>query len=180
MSAVSAASSSGLVGFLRCVDRCCPRTRQASRSETPCLATTSSTHARRRAGLRSFTGAALRVPLLLPLGSTSQSLDQRPLDVTDCSRPQAPSGASPDRPSSHRTQTVICNMLLPSPLSIGSLPKPAGLVPLKPQPAATWRQSLQAYVSSCSFSVLHRLKSHTSGRITFQGADQVPFSRGPL
>ena len=86
MSAVNAISSSGLVGFLRCVDRCCPRTRHVSRSETPCLATTSSTHARRRAGLRSF-------PKLLPSGSTSQWSGLTPLDGDDCFRPQAPSGA---------------------------------------------------------------------------------------
>ena len=40
MSAVSAASSSGVVGRLRCVDWCWPKTRQASRSGTPSLATT--------------------------------------------------------------------------------------------------------------------------------------------
>src|SRR4051812_7717322 len=34
MSAVRAASSSGVVGILRCVDRCWPRTRHAKRSDT--------------------------------------------------------------------------------------------------------------------------------------------------
>src|SRR5918997_2233573 len=56
IAAVSAASSSGLVGVLRCVERCCPRTRQARRSGTPSSATTCSTQARRRAGPRRSPG----------------------------------------------------------------------------------------------------------------------------
>ena len=144
MSAVSAASSPGLVGFLRCVDRCCPKTRHASRSETPCLATTSSTHARRRVGLRSF-------PVRFPLKSTSRLSDRRPLDEADCFRLPALSGASLDRPSGRRILTATGNMSLPSRLSIKWLLQPTGPVLSILPPAATWRQSLQVYVSSCSF-----------------------------
>ena len=35
MSAVRAASSLGVVGILRCVDRCCPKARHARLSEMP-------------------------------------------------------------------------------------------------------------------------------------------------
>jgi outer membrane autotransporter protein len=42
-------------------------------------------------------------------------------------------------------------MLLPSRLSIGWLLQPVALVPSELQPVEAWRQSLPAYVSSCSF-----------------------------
>ena len=54
MSAVSRASSSGIRGAFRCVDRCCPSTAQALRSDTPRRRATRSTQARRRPGLTIF------------------------------------------------------------------------------------------------------------------------------
>ena len=100
MSAVSAASSSGVVGDLRCVERCCPRTRQARRSGTPSSATTCSTQARRRAGLRSFPGQPRP-------GSSCRASDRTPPGAAGRSQPRAPSAASPGRPSGRRTPTAI-------------------------------------------------------------------------
>ena len=51
MSAVSASSSARPWGTLRCVERCCPRTRQARRSETWSFRLACSMQRRRRAGL---------------------------------------------------------------------------------------------------------------------------------
>lgn len=44
----------GTCGIFRCVERCCPSTRQANRSEIRNFCLTCSMQARRRAGLRSF------------------------------------------------------------------------------------------------------------------------------
>jgi hypothetical protein len=62
MSAVSRASSSRPCGMHRCVERCCPSTRQTRRSDSSSLDRTCSMQARRKAGLRSFADAVLRVP----------------------------------------------------------------------------------------------------------------------
>ena len=51
---VRASSSSATVAVYLCVDRGCSSARQARRSEMPYLSPTTSTHLRRRAGLRSF------------------------------------------------------------------------------------------------------------------------------
>ena len=64
MSAVSRSSSSRPRGGLRCVERCCPSTAQARRSETDSSRRTCSMQARRRAGLSSFPGR-LRQDLLI-------------------------------------------------------------------------------------------------------------------
>jgi len=62
MSAVSASSSARPRGTFRRVDRCCPNTRQANRSETRNFRLTWLTQARRRAGLRTFSAIASRSP----------------------------------------------------------------------------------------------------------------------
>ena len=70
ISATKCSSSGRPTGTLRCVERCCFRTRQARRSETFSSLRTRSMHARRRAGLRSF-------PLLFPSGSACRASDQK-------------------------------------------------------------------------------------------------------
>ena len=73
MSAVSAASSARPLGALRCVDRCCPRTRHASRSDTPNMRTVWSMQRRRRAGLTSF---PMRLIAETPMKARASMLDQ--------------------------------------------------------------------------------------------------------
>src|SRR5690606_26190409 len=64
MSAVNASSSGRLCGFLRWVERCWPRTLQAKRSETENFATKWATQRRRREGLRSSRGCVFQDQLL--------------------------------------------------------------------------------------------------------------------
>ena len=61
MSETSRSSSARPLGRRRCVERCCPSTRQIRRSDTFISLRISSMQARRRAGLRSF-------PVPLPSG----------------------------------------------------------------------------------------------------------------
>lgn len=86
-----------LVGTLRCVERCCPRTRHARRSDTLNFAMTCSTQARRRAGQVSF-------PKLPLSESASQASDPtRPCEAARSPAP-APSVASLDPTSARRTR----------------------------------------------------------------------------
>ena len=93
----------GLCDFSAHVERCWPRTWHARRSETPNSEVTCSTQARRRAGLRSFPGRP-------PQGSSCPESDRKRHTADEHSRPPAPSGASPGRPSSHRILCVNGNM----------------------------------------------------------------------
>ena len=106
IAAVRAASSARPVGFLRCVDRCWPRTRQARRSETPSSSTTRSTHWRRREGLRSF-------PVQPHAGSWRQASGRRPPCEGARSPSQDPSAASLDRPSARHTRDASGNRFAP-------------------------------------------------------------------
>ena len=100
----------GSCQFMHCINRCYLGAPHASRSDTICSATTWSTQARRRAGLRSFGCAAPRVPLRLTLGSTSQSSDQKWLCVTDSFQCQALAGTLPDRSSCSLNRTASPNI----------------------------------------------------------------------
>ena len=54
ISSVRRSSSARPCGTFLCVERCCPKARQARRSDTPSSCRTWSMHLRRREGLRSF------------------------------------------------------------------------------------------------------------------------------
>ena len=86
----------GTAGTRRCVERCCASTRQTRRSDSFNPDRTWSMQARRRAGLRSF-------PLQPPRESFCPRLDRRRRGVAGRSPPRAPSSASPDPSSVHRT-----------------------------------------------------------------------------
>src|SRR4051794_30068783 len=145
ISAVSAASSSGLVGGLRCVERCCPKTRQARRSGTPSSATTCSTQARRRAGLRSF-------PAQPRLRSSCRGSDRIPRAAAGCSQPQALSGLCPVPLSARRTPSASGSRSPPSPRSPGPPRPPVDPVLSAPQPAVAWPRSPRPCAASLPFS----------------------------
>src|ERR1700693_5420455 len=163
MSAVSAASSSGPVGDFLWVERGWPRTMQARRSDTPSPSCIVSTHARRRAGLRSF-------PVLLPSESACRASDRRQRVEDECSPPRVPSAASPGRPSSHRTPSAIGNTSLPSPRSFLSLRSQAGLGPSTHPPAEALQRSPQPCAASLPSQSSIGFKNYTSGRTTSLGA----------
>src|SRR3954447_15930828 len=134
MSDVSAASSSAVPGALRCVERCCPSTRHAKRSETSSLAATCSTHARRRAALRSF-------PRRLPSAPASPASAQPQPSATGHSPAPEPSGASPGPALARHTPCATYSRSAPSPRSPEPPPPPACPVPSAPQPAPACRRS---------------------------------------
>ena len=97
MSLVRACSSSRTSGSWRWVERDCPSTLHARRSETPKVSLMCWMHRRRRAGLRSF-------PQLPPLVSGCPG-SVRPLPASaGCSRFPVASGAGPGQPGDHRTR----------------------------------------------------------------------------
>ena len=159
MSAVRAASSSGVVGTLRCVERCCPRTRQARRSETPSAAITCSTQARRREGLTSF-------PLPPLSGSASPPSGQRPPDANAHFPLPVLSSDGPGHPSGHQTPYDTDITSPPSRRSREPRPRPTFPVSSTAQPAAISRQSLQPHAPFRHLIVLQMAKNHTSRRTT--------------
>ena len=169
MLAVKAASSSGVVGSLRCVDRCCPRTRQARLSGTPSSATTWSRRARRRAGPRSF-------PWRPRQGSACRASDRTPPGEAARSPSQAASDASPGRPSTRRTHCASDSRSLPSPRSSARPQRQNCLTPSTHRPAEASRRSLPLCVSSVPSSQSSSLKTILQGGPVQGGAGHA--SRG--
>jgi hypothetical protein len=172
IAAVGTASSSTATGVSRRVERRWPRTRQAKRSATPCLAAPSSTCARRRAGLRSFAGAALREPKPLPSGSPSPGQSPRSPDETVGLGLRRPRPLDPVS-----VQTAI----LETPASIGRLGHIKGpdsfsnLATLRNQDIHLPQlgdERFSRMLPPFHGNIRPMARGHTSGRATFQETSQ--------
>ena len=172
MSAVRASSSARPRGTFRWVERCCPRTWQARRSETWNFCLACSMQRRRRAGLRSFAartfgsrgslskdelldrqvGDSLPQPLVLLL-KLLQSLHLVGLQTTELLAPSVVGELRhTNRPHGFRNGPALRHQHV-------DLPK--------------LHDDLFRLVLLLGHSfVLHLARKPTSGRTTFQGADQ--------
>src|SRR3954452_16550962 len=165
MAALSAISSLGVVGSLRCVERCWPRTWQARLSGTPSSAITCSTQARRRAGLE------------VSLGSLGQN-ELVESEIRD----------RPSEPGILRLELLqplhliaLQTAILGAPAIVGDFRHPDRSDRLRHRPTLR-RQHIHLaqlgdnLLSAVSLSrhprVLHPAQSHTSRRTTSKGAAQ--------
>jgi hypothetical protein len=92
------------------VERCCPSTRQARRSDTPSAAVTCPMQARRRAGLSRFPKPPLS-------GSACPASARPPPSAAARSHARAPSAAAPGRSSDHPIHAASGSSSAPSPRS---------------------------------------------------------------
>src|SRR5690606_2136297 len=141
---------------------------------------TRSTQRRRRAGLRSFAFAALRVPKQPLSGSASRVSGPRPPCAAGHSLSRAPSAASPGHPSGHRTPCATGNTYTASRRSNGPLLRQNDLATTEHRLGAASPRSLRVCASSGAFQRPPTAQLPTSGRTTFQGADQAQDASGVL
>src|ERR1700689_373203 len=121
----SSGSSFGGEALRRWVDRHCPRTRQARRSDTSNARRTCSTTCRRRDGLSSFP----RMPLS---ESRYPEPDRRPASSSEHFLSPALSNASPDSLGARHTPSASDSRSPPSPPTSDTPPLAVGLWPTPP------------------------------------------------
>ena len=131
---------------LRCTERCCPSTRQASRCETPSLPVTCSTQPRRRAALTSF-------PTRLPSAPASRASGPPQLCAACRSPAPAASGASPDPASDRHTRPVSGSRSALLSRACAAPQPPSCPAPPAPPPSAAWPRSPLACDASSPFQL---------------------------
>src|SRR5271169_557 len=118
-------ASLGGEAICRWVDRHCPRTRQARRSDTSKTRRTCSTTCRRRDGLRSF-------PRMLPSESRYLEPDRRRVSSVEHFLPQALSNALPDSLGVRHTPSASGSRSAPLPPASDTPPPAVALWPTPP------------------------------------------------
>jgi len=113
IAAPSGPSSSRMIGRRRCVERGCPITAHARRSETGSLERTCSTQSRRREGLSIRATQPWGCPLKPPSGSAGRASVQTVSCAGARSPAPGPSAAWPGRVSSRRSPAATGNSSVP-------------------------------------------------------------------